>query len=209
MVPAPRSDDDPKIRFEGHNWEDLDRLVGIAHLHFLQDDDYADDPQKQLAFLVSRFTGPALDWALQIRQATPSVFADFDTFVERTRQTFGIDTDHLLALRRSALEGLKWGPDRPTFFAEFDRLTNQLGIRDDATKVTMVREKLPHSVKQLLAEQGRDPANYAVLRQYLITCWILDPNRVPAAKTAAERSKRPRCGKCKKRGHTASECRSN
>lgn len=211
MVQAPyEKSGEHKVLFDGTNWEDLDRLEGIAQFHFLQDDDYTDEPKKQCAFLASRFTGAALDWAVHEWGKKTSTFDDFATFVTSVREAFGIEGDGLSALRRVALEKLKWSTDVPLFFAEFDRLTLNLGITSQATKILLVRERMPETLKSSLALQGLDIQNYDTFRERLKTAWILDPKRAETIETIGEKklpSKRPRCGRCRKRGHTAAECK--
>lgn len=205
------SDDAITLRFDGSNWQDLTRLVSTAQFKFLQtasldDDPYANGPAR-CAWLASRFSGPALDWAGQQYAAGPANLANFDTFVENCRNQFGISDDGLRAQRRGQLEGLTWQSDLPVFFAEFDRLTQLLNLTGDATKIALCRAKLPPHIQKLLAEQALDFHNYDTMRERLLTMWNLDPNKRTAVSSTPASGKRPRCGRCSKKGHTASECR--
>lgn len=205
------NDDTISLRFDGSNWQDLTRLVSTAQFKFLQtasldDDPYAGGPAR-CAWLASRFSGPALDWAGQQLASGPAAFTSFDLFVENCRNQFGISDDGLRAQRRGQLEGLTWQSDLPVFFAEFDRLTQLLELRGDATKIALCRGKLPPHVQKLLAEQALDFHNYDTMRERLLTMWNLDPNKRTATSTPSANGKRPRCGRCAKKGHTASECR--
>lgn len=207
MVSSPDSD---APTFDGSNWEDLTRLVTLSQLQFLQDEDYDDQPRRQCAYLASHFRGPALDWVGSVTATTPATLNNFEGFVEAARNQFGISDQGLGAQRRGQLEGLKWQADLPVFFAEFDRLTHLLGLTGDAVRIALVRSKLPVSVQKLMAEQALDFANYDTMRERLLTMWNLDPGRrsadpvVPVTST----KKRPRCGKCGKKGHKAVDCRS-
>lgn len=194
------------LKFNGSNWEDLDRIVGLASFKFLQDGEYDDEPVKQCAFLAAQFEGPALDWSISHRRSTDTAFNDFGAFVVAVKQAFGVEATGITALRRRSLEDLRWGRDVPVFFAEFDRLTLQLGIADHGTRILMVREKLPLSLKSELARQALEFHNYETMRERLISMWALDPLRGAAGPSAVP-NKKTKCGSCGKRGHTASNCR--
>jgi len=201
--------------FDGSNWQDLQRLVTASRMKFLQtsalDPDPYEEDSAKCAYLISFLKGPALDWAGAQYDANAQVVNQFSVFVQNLRNTFGVSDEGLAAQRRGQLEGLKWQSDLPVFFAEFDRLTQLLQINDDAAKIAMVRNKLPLQVQKLLAEQALNFAHYGTMRERLITMWALDPHRQSAvASTASPASgskKRPRCGKCGRKGHTASDCR--
>jgi hypothetical protein len=208
-----------KLTFDGSNWQDLTRLITSARVKFLQSDlatagdevdPYGDDRAKS-AYLISRLSGPALDWAGQVYETTPAVINNYAGFLEALRNAFGVSDAGLSAQRRGQLEGLKWQSDLPIFFSEFDRLTQLLGLTGDATRIALVRGKLPVHVQKLLAEQALDFANYDTMRERLLTMWALDPGRSITGGTSSHggsSQKRPRCGRCGKKGHTASDCRS-
>lgn len=203
------SDASSSVTFDGSNWEDLTRLVTLARLDFLvSPDDYDGEPAR-CAHLCSKFRGAALDWVGSVHSANPAVFDNYDQFVEAARNQFGISDQGLSAQRRGQLEGLKWQHDLPIFFAEFDRLTHLLGLDGDAVKIALVRSKLPQHVQKLLAEQALDFANYDTMRERLLTMWSLDPSRRIAESSGSSTGtkKKPRCGRCGRKGHTASDCR--
>jgi hypothetical protein len=203
------------VTFDGSNWQDLTRLVTATRMKFLQTvnmedghDPYTTDSAK-CAKLVSYFRGPALDWAGAEYDNDPTIFANYSTFVVLVRQAFGISDEGLSAQRRGQLEGLKWGPDLPVFFAEFDRLTQLLGLTGDAVRIALVRSKLPVHVQTLLAQQALNFASYDTMRERLQVMWALDPGRTISKPSGTQTaSRRPRCGKCGKRGHAAPDCRS-
>lgn len=207
------SDNAITLTFDGSNWQDLTRLVTTAQLKFLQSANLDPDPfaggPARCAWLASRFSGPALDWAGQQISLGPGALENFTTFVTNCRNQFGVSDDGLRAQHRGQLEALSWQSDLPVFFAEFDRLTQQLGLFGDATKIALCRAKLPHHIQKLLAEQALDFHNYETMRERLLTMWNLDPNKYTAVRksTSSTSGKRPRCGHCSKKGHTASECR--
>jgi len=191
------------IKFNGSNWQALNRVVALCKFSFLQDEDYDDNEQRKCAHLASRFEGPALDWAATV-SSTPASMNNFDAFVTATREAFGIADNNITALLRRDLDQLQWSSDVPVFFAEFDRLTLGLGITSHETRVAMVESKLPIAMKIRLAEQALSFANYDTMRERFNCMWALDPSRGKA--TGA--TKKPRCGSCGKKGHQASECRS-
>lgn len=177
---APSSADE--VTFDGHNWEDLLRLdtaCKLARLYspgdFLNSDEHY-QPSFQIGWLASRFRGAALDWVGKEMTTRPTLFADdYDAFVEATREAFGISEVQLAAHRRTQLDKLSWQADLPVFFAEFDRLALQLNVTTDATKIALLRTKLPVKVKTLIAEQALDFQNYDTMRERLLTMWALDP----------------------------------
>lgn len=204
------SDSTAGVTFDGSNWEDLTRLVTLSRLAFLQDTDYDDNEPARCGHLARSFRGPALDWVGTTSAANPNASQNFEGFVEGVRNAFGVSDQGLSAQRRGQLEALKWQHDLPVFFAEFDRLTHLLALSGDAVKIALVRSKLPVHVQKLLAEQALDFANYETMRERLLTMWSLDPSRriaEPGPTTGASR-KKPRCGRCGKKGHAASDCRS-
>lgn len=195
-------EDEVKYHFDGSNWEDLDRMIGLAKFQFLQDSEYDDDAPKRCAYLAGRFQGPALDWAVQLQSSNPAIFENFDGFIVAVKEAFGIEQNNIGALRRKALDELRWSDSTPVFFAEFDRLTFSLGITGHQTKIAMVQAKLPVSLKAELARQALDFANYDTMRERLNTMWALDPHR-----SSGSAAKKPRCGSCGKRGHLAADCK--
>ena len=196
--------DKEDIRFNGSDWQALNRVVAQARFQFAQDDDYNNDDPRRCAYVAQRFEGPALDWAATMHSTKPQVFEDFNGFIEGVRQAFGIANDNITALLRKDLDRLTWRPDVPVFFAEFDRLTIALGITSDETKIALLEAKLPMKIKLLLCEQALSFANYSTFRERMNCMWALDPTR---GNGPTSTTKKPRCGSCGKKGHKASECR--
>lgn len=203
------------VTFDGSNWQDLVRLVAQTRMRFILDaakgDPELDDPGAQCAYLASHFLGPALDWVGAAYEQDNTIFSNYDGFVVHVRNTFGISDEGLNAQRRGELEGLKWGADLPTFFAEFDRLTQLLLLTQHETRIALVRSKMPLHVQKLMSEQALNFYNYDTMRGRLLTMWSLDPARAhtgPSGGAAPGSSKkRPRCGRCGKKGHNAADCR--
>lgn len=200
--------DESKVYFSGSNWEDLDRLIGLAKFQFLQDEDYDDNEPRKCAYLAQRFTGPALDWVTSTYASSAATFEQFEGFITACKQAFGVEATGIQALRREAFDNLRWTSDVPVFFAEFDRLTLQLGITDHGTRIVMVRNKLPQEIKVLLAQQALDFHNYDTMRERLISMWALNPYRTPGVPTSTKSAPKSRCGSCGKKGHSARDCRS-
>lgn len=201
---APNSEAD-STKFNGSNWQELNRLVAQGRFHFLQDDDYRDDDQRKCAWLACRFEGPALDWVASRTNASTAVFANFNAFVTETRQAFGIHDNNIDALLRRELDQLTWQTEVPVFFAEFDRITLALNITSHETRVAMVEQKLPPHLKLLLAQQALSFSNYETMRERFNCMWALDPTR--NKHVTGQKQKKPRCGSCGKKGHVASDCR--
>ena len=196
-----------QLSFDGSNWEDLSRLVTQAKMVRLVDTDI-DTDAAQGAWLAQRLRGPAIDWFGAQYAVTPGMLNNFDAWVEDLRNQFGVSDDGLRARRRGQLEGLHWQADLPVFFAEFDRLTALLGVAGNAPRIAMLRGKLPEKVRTLLAEQALDFTDYGTMRERLLTMWALDPKKNTSMHSSSSKKKdKPRCGKCGKKGHTASDCR--
>jgi len=195
-----------KLSFSGSNWEDLDRLVALCTFRFSRDEAFNNNPRGRCGLLCSHFTGPALDWAVNIMNNEQATMDNWTGFITACKQAFGVEANGIQALRRNLLDKLHYGRDVPVFFAEFDRLTLQLGITDHGTKIVMVRGKLPPHVLKLLAEQALDFHNYETMRERLITMWALDPGHTPG-ENSFRAPERPRCGNCGKKGHKAPDCR--
>lgn len=195
---------DVAIKFNGSNWQDLNRLVALSRFAFAQDDDYDNDEGRRIAHLASSYEGAALDWVTSFHGGDVAAMGTFNAFVVSTREAFGIADNNITALVRRELDTLTWDKDVPVFFSEFDRLTRALGITSHETRIAMVEAKLPPVMKARFAEQALSFANYDTMRERCNLMWALDPSR---SKTITQGQKRPRCGTCGKKGHTANDCR--
>jgi hypothetical protein len=196
-----------EIVFDGSNWEDLNRLATLARL-FRASGTEVDSDLTQSTWVARQFRGPALDLVTSILIIEESLLSDFVGFIRRVREHFGIQDDVVLAHQRVQLEALKWRKDCPTFFAEFDRLALACGLGGDSNgKVTLLLSKVPDKYRAILARQNPQPVSYVEHRERLFIIWATDPT-APGTHDAAKTTSKPKCGKCGKSGHTASECRS-
>jgi hypothetical protein len=193
------------LKFDGSNWTDFTKIVGLAQFTFIQDDDYSDSELKKCAHLATMYTGPALDWAAYMMTNHRQSFSDFDTFVTLTREAFGIADNNITALLRRQLDELSWSSETPVFFAEFDRLTRALSITSHETRVAMIEAKLPLAMKSLLASQALSFSSYDTMRERFNCMWAMDPSK---SKKVTHPGSKPRCGTCGKKGHTATNCKS-
>ena len=195
--------------FDGSNWEDLTRLEALAKVRRLVETEI-DSDAAEVAWVASRFTGPALDWlAHQLSIPGSSLPTVKAAFYDQVREAFGITDANVQQSQRLQLQALQWRSDLPTFFAEFDRLSHVCGMggKLNAGRMELLRAKIPTSLQTALAQQAFVPVSYEDLRGRLLTMWALDP-RSSSGVAQASKTKRPKCGKCGKKGHTASECRS-
>ena len=207
MAPT-ESNDAQAIYFDGSNWEALSRLSVQATMEFLLDPEKFDgEDGAKCAFLVKGFRGPALDWVGARLAVNATLFQNYDQFLGHVRNAFGVSDDGLRAHRRGQLEALQWQADLPVFFADFDRLVTSLDMGGDATRIALLRNKLPVSVQKLLAEQALDFRNYDTMRERLLTMWALDPHKHTTVTPGSSNRKRAKCGRCGKKGHTAPDCR--
>jgi hypothetical protein len=181
-------------------------MIALARFAFLQDDDYEENQPRRCAYLAARFSGAALDWVADQHTSDLNLFDDFDQFVARTKETFGVEANNIQALRRQKLDALKWAKDVPVFFSEYDSLCRQLGLTGDQTRIVLLRQKLPTTILEEFARQSLDFTSYDTMRERLNTMWALDPHR--DARTTGNITKRPRCGRCGKKGHVTSACAS-
>lgn len=186
MVSSPDTDG---AKFDGTNWQELNRQVALAKFQFMQDSDYDDDNPRRCAYLASCYEGPALDWVTSAHTNNPAIFNSFEGFITATRQAFGIADNNITALLRRELDQLQWNVDVPVFFAEFDRITLALGITSHETRVAMVEAKLPQSMKILLATQALSFSNYDTMRERFNCMWAMDPTR---GKTVTHPTRRQR-----------------
>lgn len=202
----PRSPPLSDYKFDGSNWEDLNRLTTLARL-FRASGTEVDSDLTQSTWVARQFTGPALDLVTSILLIEESLLNDFPGFIRRVREHFGISDAVVLSHQRTQLDALKWRKDLPTFFAEFDRLGLACGHGGDTSgKVTLLLTKVPDKYRSILARQSPPPITYVQHRERLFTIWASDPT---SASTSTDKaSVKPKCGKCGKSGHTASECRS-
>jgi hypothetical protein len=110
--------------------------------------------------------------------------------VTEIRQAFGIADNNITAILRHELDALRWTPDTPVFFTEFERITLGLDITDHGTKIALVNTKLPHSMKEKLAEMALAFENFETMRERLITMWALNPNRQAKGVLAKKKKKK-------------------
>lgn len=181
----------------------MGRAVTTARLHFLMNAEEYEDEGAKCAYLATMFEGPALDWVSTDLFVRRTRHANFDAFVTAVREAFGVADNNITALLRRDLDALEWRSDVPVFFAEFDRLTQGLGITNHETRVAMVEQKLPVAMKVKLAEQALSFSNYETMRERLNLMWAMDPTR----NARVTQTKKPRCGSCGKKGHTSLNCR--
>jgi|SRR5262245_310047 len=198
---APLSD----YKFDGSNWEDLTRLATLAKLHRASGTE-VDSDATQSTWVARQFTGPALDLVTNLLAVEPKVLDDFTAFIARVREHFGISDGLVVAHQRNQLDALKWRRDLPTFFAEFERLSHACGMGgENSGKITLLVAKIPEKYRSILARQVPPPGSYSDHRQRLLLLWAQEPT-APGVSTDRASTK-PKCGRCGKQGHTASDCR--
>lgn len=197
---APLSD----YTFDGSNWQDLSRLITLAKLHRHSATE-VDSDTTQSTWCARQFRGPALDWVTNILLTEAVLLDNFDQFTKRLRDHFGITDELVQAHQRTQLDGLKWHKDLPTFFAEFERLAHACGMGgENSGKVTLLVSKIPEKQRTILSRQESQPATYKEYRRRLLALWVADPTSTGHAQD--KQSSKPHCGKCGKKGHTASTC---
>lgn len=200
------------VDFDG-NPIDLERTLAHVSLHFLiKADDFqdADDEagqaaveRKKCAYLLSHFRGPALDWAATVMRDHQDWLASFEGLRERIKRVFGYNTAQMRELASAELAQLEQGADLHLFLARFDELCDRGGIGADVSKITLLRGKLKPPYTNVLL-QGIQYNTYGTFRNALIQVYV----NLPATKAMPDkRRKKLTCGKCGKKGHTGSQCR--
>ena len=201
-LPPPSGD----VLFDG-NPMDLDRVLGSVALNFLLHPVIfgpGSDGVK-CAFLSQHFRGRALDWVTGTLAKHSDWMNDYDGFVARVRVHFAYDESSERALAQTRLGALHQTGDFLEFITEFDSCCDTLGIYSDASKITMLLPKLSRSNYDCLTMQGMVISDYAQTRRRLLNIWTRLP---PRASPVENQRKKKQCGKCGKRGHTATQCRS-
>jgi hypothetical protein len=201
-LPAPV----PDLYFDG-NPVDLKRLLTHLRVRIMGNDQALNTETKKVSFAASHFRGNALDWLGTYLETHPMAFDDYDEFVESVNTTFSISGTAHQALLRAELENLKMKDGETLLFlSQFESITAQLGINSDASRLSLVLTKLSPYFADAIRKAGTIYTRWSTLRQMLVN---LDAMRVTAGpKDPDSKRRRSKCGKCGKRGHTATECRS-
>lgn len=191
-----------EVFFDGSNWDDLDRLITVAKFLVLLDKDL-DGDSAEVPLISTGLRGAALDWLIANSTASPP--KDVSTTAKLKNQleaAFGITTGLRTTRYRQQLAELKFDHlDLSTFFADFNRLTQQLGMIGDSSRIMALNEKLPPSIKVDMAKLGLAGMTYDTARDRIMAMGL------QGAFGTVAKANRPKCQNCGKRGHKTTDCR--
>jgi hypothetical protein len=87
-------------------------------------------------------------------------------------------------------------------------LAHACGLGGESSgKTTLLVSKIPDKQRTIIARQVPQPSTFVEYRTRLLSLWVADPTSVGHSQD--KDSSKPRCGKCGKKGHTASTCHSS
>ena len=191
---------------------DVLRLSGIltsADILFRSDREYWTDGRR-VAYLASSFSGAAGVWLGTVSEPDLSTWAGFRALVV---QQFGLDGESAkrFALRRMAAHPYtgKGAEDLLAWLGEFNSWMTAAGIPDSATRSILILSNLPEFIRRQLLPNISDIADLTDVLKELregVAGGIFSSG---TTKGSGGQQTRPRCGRCKKRGHTAKDCRSS
>lgn len=179
-------------------------LAHVALIFIMRPGAFPTDAAKN-AFLASHFEGLALEWQVTNSAANPALLGGttYTDYVDHVQEVFGADDTQrqLAANHRFMTLRHTSGPVRD-FLAEFDVVADQAKL-GKVTKVMVLPGKLKPEYRRAIETSGQLLMNWTVLRSFVINLGA----RMESGDDPSKRSSsRPRCGKCRKRGHTATQC---
>lgn len=196
------------LKFDGADILKLAAILANANILFASDAAYWTDGRK-VAHLASAFEGPAAIWLGTVSEPDLSTWEGFQELV---RSQFGLDAE---SAKRNAVRRLasspyrgRGGEDLLVWMGEHQAWTTSAGIVDSATRAIVLLSNLPDALRAKILLQVSDVSDLTdvlkELREGVAGGVFIASGAAPKAGTA---SQRPRCGRCKKRGHAAKDCR--
>lgn len=196
------------LKFDGSDVLVLSAILTQGEILFASDTSYWTDGRK-IAYLASAFEGPAAVW---LGIVSPSDRVSYTGFRALVVTQFGLSDESAkrFALRRMASSPYrgKGGDDLLPWLGEFTSWMTSAGITDPATKSILILSNLPDVLRSLVLPQIADVTSLANLLKELregVAGGTFSASTRASGGTSS--SSRPRCGRCKKRGHSAKECR--
>lgn len=203
-LPSPSRD----IFFDG-NPVDLDRLFAHCAIQALIKPPAFAETKAMVSYLLAHFRGPALDWAARklSDNSIQNYRGDYAGFCEEVKTQFGYSASQGMVIARTRLNALKQTGGMREFILEFDDLCAQAGLSSDVTKTTLAFPKLKKFYQDAwTCETSLLNVTWASVRTFLLN---VASRHEEHGKTEEDARKKAKCGKCGKRGHTASQCRSS
>lgn len=200
--PPPAGD----VNFDG-SILDLDRVLAFVSLQYLLYPDAFVDDSVKVAYLLSHFRGPALDWAgRQLQGTRPAEVARLSNYTQmlsHVRSEFGYEVSQVQAIAQTRMAALKQTGDLLEFLQEFEQVAALAGLWADVTRLTLLIPKLSKRYHDAITMSGESLTTYSTVRNQLVN--IYSRSGVQEKSVEGQRAK-ARCNKCGKRGHTASQC---
>lgn len=201
----------PDRVFDGVDYDQFLQLAGHIEFAAIYNPDKFDSDRKKCAYAAAHFRGAAMTWVLGRAPFVEgsTVLDNWGNFQALVMSSCcGLTTDdHLREQRQRNLEALRvTHDDVPTFFAEFERLTANMGTTSDVSRLALLRPKLPAYYLEALATNGQVFDRYQRVKTFCINVWTLRPSRT-RTNPGTERATL-KCAKCGKKGHDAVACRS-
>lgn len=191
------------VLFDG-NQLDLDRVFAACAMQFIADPSRYSDDSTKCAHLLSRFRGPALDWAARrIDQDAALNGASYADLCNAVKAYYGYDRAQAAAVAASQLGVMRLQGDLLEFLVSFDDACTRAGIASDVSKIAILLPKLHGRYARVVTDNGSLPTRYSTVRGWLTNAYALSPEN---AAPDDEKRKKSRCKKCGKRGHTAVQC---
>lgn len=191
----------PSYTFDG-NADDLRKFFAILEVRHVVHHESVPNDQAKIADAAGHFTGAVLDWFGDklVEQPTylgTTAWANFKAELERR---FGMTAITVQVRAQAKLASMKQDGPLLDFLADFER-TAELAGSGDVTKCALLPPKVSPRIRKAIEESGQALTNWNTMRSFCINV----SSRTDDV-TETGRKRRARCGKCGKRGHTASQC---
>jgi len=196
-----------QVMFNG-NPSDLDQFLTIIRLEIQADTDDDMHDGHRAARLASRLTGPALDWFIASSLIQPNLNSSYDVLSQSLRDNFGLSSAQYQAGVRLQLANVRQGSmDLLEFLSLLSTLATVSGLGQDPTLLAIAPGKLAPKYQTAIAMSGTIFSSWDRMRTFLINVYAQDPPSAPQLMEPRSKTRKPKCGKCGKRGHTTDVCR--
>lgn len=191
----------PTYAFDG-NADDLRKFLAIIEVRHIIHAESVPNDQAKIADAAGHFTGPVLDWFADkiAEQSTYVGVTQWSVFKTELERRFGMTASTLQVRAQAKLSTMKQDGPILEFLADFER-TAELAGSGDVTKSALLPSKTSPRIRKAIEESGQALTNWNTLRSFVINVASRTEDR-----SEPGRKRRARCGKCGKRGHTASQC---
>ena len=187
---------------------ELDRFLSVQRSLIGADTDVDATANTQALRLAAALRGPALDWYIATAPHQPGIVSDIANLERALRDMFGLSNGQRQAgFRLQFGESRQGATDLLEYLAHISALATVSGCGNDPTLLAVVPGKLAPRYQLALANSGRLWASWNDMRTFLANVYAQDPQSALALAEPRKTSRKPKCGKCGKRGHTAEVCR--